>query len=160
MHLIFYEKPGCIGNARQKGVLLAAGHTLDVRDILTEPLSKETLRFFFKDLPVVEWFNPTAPAVTSGEIDPSTMSDEQALDAMLRDRLLIHRPLIRIGEIGTAGFAFERLERLGVRCSPGPRLYILEGDDPDACPGFRTGYKCEEGRKLPDTELFEENDSE
>lgn len=27
-HLVFYEKPGCAGNARQKALLRAAGHTL------------------------------------------------------------------------------------------------------------------------------------
>jgi nitrogenase-associated protein len=159
MHLIFYEKPGCVGNARQKAVLLAAGHTLDVRDILTEPLSTETLRFFFRELPFIEWFNPSAPSVTKGEIDPSTLSDKQALEAMLRDRLLIHRPLIRIGETGTAGFSIERLERLGVRCSPGPRLYLFKGDDPDECPGIHTGFKCDEGREFPDMESFKEKDN-
>jgi putative FmdB family regulatory protein len=30
-HLIFFEKPGCGGNARQRALLEAAGHTLDRR---------------------------------------------------------------------------------------------------------------------------------
>jgi nitrogenase-associated protein len=148
MHLTFYEKPGCVGNARQKTILSAAGHTLDVRDILTDPLSEDDLRFFFRDLPFADWFNPSAPAVTKGEFDPTTVTAEEALKAMLRDRLLIHRPLIRIGETGTAGFSIERLERLGVKCNPGSHLFLLEGDDPDVCPGSRTGLKCNEGRTI------------
>lgn len=31
--IVFYEKPGCGGNARQKAVLAAAGHELEVRDL-------------------------------------------------------------------------------------------------------------------------------
>ena len=32
--IIFYEKPGCGGNARQKALLLASGHELEVRNLL------------------------------------------------------------------------------------------------------------------------------
>ncbi len=32
-HIIFYEKPRCLGNARQRALLEAAGHDLDVRDL-------------------------------------------------------------------------------------------------------------------------------
>ena len=32
--VIFWEKPGCAGNARQKALLAAAGHRLKVRDLL------------------------------------------------------------------------------------------------------------------------------
>jgi hypothetical protein len=35
--VIFYEKPGCANNARQKALLAASGHQLDVRNLLTEP---------------------------------------------------------------------------------------------------------------------------
>ena len=41
-HLVFFEKPGCGGNARQRATLEAAGHTLDADTALTlliqEPL--------------------------------------------------------------------------------------------------------------------------
>lgn len=40
---IFWEKPGCQGNARQKEILLASGHELDVRDLLTEPWTESCL---------------------------------------------------------------------------------------------------------------------
>lgn len=34
--LTFYEKPGCIGNARQKAMLEAEGFVLNVRSILAD----------------------------------------------------------------------------------------------------------------------------
>jgi len=39
--IIFWEKPGCQGNARQKEILLASGHELEVRDLLAEPRTGE-----------------------------------------------------------------------------------------------------------------------
>ncbi|MEM6599675.1 MAG: hypothetical protein AAF635_16175, partial [Cyanobacteria bacterium P01_C01_bin.69] len=65
----FYEKPGCIGNAKQKQVLLQAGHELNIHNLLTETWSSTRLRPFFGALPVSDWFNPTAPPITSGKID-------------------------------------------------------------------------------------------
>ena len=35
--VIFYEKRGCGGNARQKALLVASGHEVHARDLLTEP---------------------------------------------------------------------------------------------------------------------------
>ena len=31
--VVFYEKPGCGGNARQKRLLVQSGHELEVRDL-------------------------------------------------------------------------------------------------------------------------------
>ncbi len=42
--LIFYEKPGCIGNARQKALLEQEGFALDVRSLLATPWTPDTLR--------------------------------------------------------------------------------------------------------------------
>ena len=79
-HVIFYEKPGCANNARQKLLLAAAGHDLDVRNLLAEPWSGERLRDFFGATPVPDWFNSAAPRIKSGEIDPAR------LDAAPRSR--------------------------------------------------------------------------
>jgi hypothetical protein len=38
--ITFWEKPGCQGNARQKEILLASGHELEVRNLLAEPWSE------------------------------------------------------------------------------------------------------------------------
>ena len=48
----FYEKPGCINNTRQKKLLAAAGHQVEVKNLLTEAWQAERLRAFFGDMPV------------------------------------------------------------------------------------------------------------
>lgn len=93
-HLIFYEKPGCGGNARQRAALQAAGHTLDRRDLLAEPWTRDALLAFLAPLPVADWFNRAAPRVKSGEVVPGTLSAERALALLLADPLLIRRPLM------------------------------------------------------------------
>ena len=60
-HITFYEKPGCGGNAKQKGLLLSAGHTLDVKNLLAEEWTREGLLAFLAPLPVPHWFNRAAP---------------------------------------------------------------------------------------------------
>jgi nitrogenase-associated protein len=103
-HVVFYEKPGCGGNARQKALLRASGHTLEVRDLLTEAWSAATLAPFFGDKPVAEWLNPAAPRIKSGEVDAGALSAEQALAMMLAEPLLIRRPLMQVGERRASGF--------------------------------------------------------
>jgi nitrogenase-associated protein len=107
--VIFYEKPGCAGNARQKALLLASGHALQVRDLLAEPWSVSSLRPFFGETPVREWFNPAAPRVKSGEIDPDKITPQAALVMMILDPILIRRPLIKVGDRCEAGFDAERI---------------------------------------------------
>lgn len=92
--IIFYEKPGCRNQARQKEALRTAGLELDVRNLLSTPWRAETLRPFFQDMAVTEWFNPAAPRIKSGEIDPVSLTADEAIDAMLADPLLIRRPLL------------------------------------------------------------------
>lgn len=108
----FYGKPDCINNRRQKELLRAAGHELIDYDILRTIFTKETLRPFFEDRPVTEWFNPTAPAITSGHITPNRLSEDEALDHMLYDRLLIRRPLLQIDSEQFCGFDGDRLKKL------------------------------------------------
>jgi nitrogenase-associated protein len=103
-HVIFYEKPGCAGNARQKALLRASGHELEVRNLLTEPWSSSSLRPYFGVKPVREWFNASSPRIKSGEIDPDKVTPQQALVMMIVDPLLIRRPLMRIGDHCEAGF--------------------------------------------------------
>ena len=100
----FYEKPGCIGNAKQKALLQKAGHHLHVHNLLTETWTPAQLRPFFGDLPIVKWFNPTAPPITAGEINPEHVSADQALSLMVRQPILIRRPLLRVEDRCAAGF--------------------------------------------------------
>jgi nitrogenase-associated protein len=102
--VVFYEKPGCATNSRQKQLLRAAGVDLQVRSLLDEPWSAEGLLRFFAGRPVVEWFNRAAPAIKSGAVDPQQLSAEQALALLLAQPLLIRRPLIQLGAVHLVGF--------------------------------------------------------
>ena len=110
--IVFYQKPGCGTNARQKRVLEAAGHTVVARNLLTEPWTAEGLRGFFGVTPVASWFNPAAPRVKSGEIDPATIGAAAALVVMLDDPLLIRRPLVEMDGKRCAGFDREPVTSL------------------------------------------------
>ncbi len=96
--VIFWEKPGCQGNRRQKEILLASGHQLEVRDLLTEAWDSTTLAKFFGPRPVREWFNPSNPRIKSGELDPATVPAADALRMMVEEPLLIVRPLMQVGD--------------------------------------------------------------
>jgi len=145
----FFEKPNCTGNARQKAILLSAGHRLITENLLEFPFDRDELRSFFGALPVTQWFNPLAPKVKSGEVDIHSMDEEQALDTMLADPILIRRPLMEIGGIRLVGFNIDELERIGVSCKTSPRLNLLNGVDLEGCPGDAIGISCEDPRTLP-----------
>jgi ADP-ribosyl-[dinitrogen reductase] hydrolase len=109
LRVLFYEKPGCANNARQKALLAAAGCVLEVHDLLKTAWTAETLRPYFADRPVAEWFNPASPRVKSGEIVPEAFTEAGALAAMLSDPLLIRRPLMEAAGAKTAGFSEDQL---------------------------------------------------
>ena len=102
--VVFYEKPGCGGNARQKALLRQSGHDLDVRDLISTPWTAGALRAFFGARPVAEWFNAASPRVKSGAVDPNALDAETALALMLADPLLVRRPLIEALGRREAGF--------------------------------------------------------
>lgn len=51
MKVVFYEKPGCVNNTKQKALLARAGHEVEARSLLDCPFDAATLRAFFGDLP-------------------------------------------------------------------------------------------------------------
>ncbi len=107
--IIFWEKPGCKGNSRQKEILLASGHQLEVRDLLTEPWDSAKLAAFFGERPSAEWFNPSNPRVKAGEIRPAEISAAEALEMMVAEPLLIVRPLMQVGQQRLAGFDVQQV---------------------------------------------------
>jgi nitrogenase-associated protein len=109
VRVIFYEKPGCINNTKQKALLNAAGHQVEAHNLLTEAWTVETLRPFFGELPVTKWFNYTAPRIKSGEIIPAQLDAETALNLMIHDPLLIHRPLIQVDDRREVGFDSDKI---------------------------------------------------
>lgn len=102
--IVFFEKPGCINNTKQKALLEEAGHQVIARDLLAESWTPERLRPFFGARPVSEWFNPSAPRIKSGEVVPAELDEARALELMTADPLLIRRPLLEADERREAGF--------------------------------------------------------
>jgi nitrogenase-associated protein len=102
--VIFYGKPGCKGNARQRAILEAAGHSVEARSLLAEAWTGERLRTFFGDLAVAEWFNPSAPRVARGDIRPETLEAEAALALLAAEPLLVRRPLLEVDGQRRAGW--------------------------------------------------------
>ncbi|MCW5312441.1 nitrogenase-associated protein [Nostoc sp. KVJ3] len=108
--VIFYSKPGCKGGVKQKVLLTAAGHEVIPQNMLTEPWTVERLRSFFGDRPVAEWFNLSAPKVKSGEVVPEKVDEQTALALMLKEPLLIRRPLLEVGEQREVGFDVQKID--------------------------------------------------
>jgi nitrogenase-associated protein len=134
--LIFYEKPGCISNTRQKAMLQTRGHQVIARNLLTESWTAERLRLFFGERPLTDWFNPAAPRLKRGEVKPDELDEATALALMVADPLLIRRPLIEC-ELGV-GCGFE----------PSPLLDALDiafapKQDMQSCPKTGSKPRCE-----------------
>lgn len=106
-HLVFYEKPGCGGNARQRAALEAAGHTLERRNLLTAAWTRETLLQFLAPLPVADWFNRAAPRIKSGEVVPEALDADAALALLIAEPLLIRRPLMLNAADGSHHVGFD-----------------------------------------------------
>jgi len=132
--VIFWEKPGCKGNSRQKEILRASGHELIVRDLLSEPWTTEELALFFGARPVAEWFNITNPRVKAGEIVPAEVSPADALKMMVAEPLLIGRPLMQVGNQRLAGFDVAEVHNW-----IGLELDSVGERDPKNCPCVTTG---------------------
>ena len=134
--VIFYEKPECANNKRQKRLLIDAGVMVIAKNLLTEPWQADKLRLFFGDLAVRDWFNVSAPAIKYGEIDPETLDEQQALALMLENPLLIRRPLMQVGEQRKAGFDQEYVNVwLGLTA-------VNSEQDLETCPRSASSSSC------------------
>lgn len=110
--VVFFEKPGCSTNAKQKVQLLAAGCILVEKNLLDNGLDANALLEFFEDKPVAQWFNPSAPKIKNQEIDPQSLSKEAAIELLMAEPILIRRPLLQIGTTKMCGFEQARIETL------------------------------------------------
>jgi nitrogenase-associated protein len=149
--ITFWEKPGCGGNARQRAILEAAGHTLVVKSILDEPWTRQRLLEFFEGLPVAHWFNRAAVEVKNGEIVPEMMDATTAVSLMVNYPLLIRRPLMKREDGCThVGFVLEEVDDwVGLGDAwpaevPRPATASLEGcmSKGEACPPPRIGNEA------------------
>ena len=111
---IFYEKPGCKGNEKQKALLKKHGYRLEVKSLLDEPWDTDTLLDFLASRPVIEWFNDKAPAIKSGEVDPSSFGATSAISILIEQPILIRRPLIEYDGNKWCGFDHTVEQALGL----------------------------------------------
>lgn len=110
--VVFYEKPFCAANAKQKQILRASGCTLIERNLLEHGLDAEALRSFMGDYAVADWFNPAAPAIKNGEIFPETLDEESAMELLMANPILIRRPLMVIGSEKLCGFDEKKVSEI------------------------------------------------
>ncbi|MEJ2140813.1 MAG: ArsC/Spx/MgsR family protein [Gammaproteobacteria bacterium] len=105
----FFEKPGCINNSRQKKLLVSAGHKVIAKNLLEQDWEPDELAKYFSGMPVSAWFNQSAPSVKNGDITPGNLTEAQAIKAMIKDPILIRRPLIRINSRYKSGFEYREI---------------------------------------------------
>jgi nitrogenase-associated protein len=132
----FYEKPGCVNNTRQKKLLTDAGHQVVAKNLLIENWTTVSLRAFFGQLAVRDWFNYSAPAIKHGEIDPENQSEQEALALMVENPLLIRRPLMQVGTTLMAGFDQQAVDNwIGLQKNEAP-------SDLETCPRTLEQASC------------------
>jgi nitrogenase-associated protein len=110
--VVFYEKPFCAANAKQKQILRSSGCTLIERNLLEHGLSVDELRAFMGEKRVPEWFNPAAPSIKNGQINPDNLNEVEALELLMKDPILIRRPLMVIGTEKLCGFDEKRVSEI------------------------------------------------
>ena len=110
--VIFYEKPGCATNAKQKKSLRDAGCMVIERNLLEHGMTMDALYAFMQEKPHTQWFNQSAPDIKNGVIVPALMNPDEALQTLMRDPILIKRPLMVVGGTKLCGFEQKRVEAL------------------------------------------------
>ena len=128
VEVVFFEKPGCINNTKQKKLLSAAGCKVVAQDLLGHLWSKGELELYFQDLPVEQWFNKSAPRLKSGEVSLENLDHHAAMELLLNDHLLIRRPLIEVKGKHLVGFDIDELHKL-----IGKHIFETE-EDIESCP--------------------------
>jgi nitrogenase-associated protein len=113
--IIFYEKTGCINNTKQKRILELVGYELEAIDIIAYKWSAAELKAFFENVPLEKWFNMNALTISFGEDSPNNYNKDTAIDAMLKNHLLIKRPLMIVNGEKLVGFDKAKIdEELGL----------------------------------------------
>lgn len=110
--VIFYEKPGCKTNKKQKKMLRSSGCVVIERNLLQHGMRSDELYSFFKNRPIQDWFNPNAPQIKRGQIDPAKLSEEEAVNLLFLEPILIKRPLMLINKERICGFEQAKIEKL------------------------------------------------
>jgi nitrogenase-associated protein len=146
MKILFWEKPGCSGNDRQKALLSIAGHEIDARSLPGSVWTRDDLLEWLGELDVPDWFNRGARRIQDGEIDPDALDRETALELIAADPILVRRPLVEVAGVKMVGFDLERIESLAGPLPDTERIRRVREEDLEECPGQKTGIKCGEAR--------------
>lgn len=112
MNIIFYEKPGCAGNAKQKKILKLNGIAFETQSILSTPWSEDELKIFFDGLEKDEIINKSAPKIKSGELQLDDYSKDELVKLMIKEPILIKRPLLVFGDKKICGFDIEEINKI------------------------------------------------
>ncbi|RKD89681.1 nitrogenase-associated protein [Mangrovibacterium diazotrophicum] len=141
--IVFFEKTGCINNTKQKKILDLAGHYVQAVNLLKHPWTENELLSFFDQLEVKDWFNRNAPAITAGDVVPEDFDRESAIKALLKEPILIRRPLMVIGENRLVGFNPEELDHLiGIKAVKHEEAQNLLSQNLSVCPQKDRGLSC------------------
>lgn len=112
VNVVFYEKPGCAGNAKQKKLLQNNNIEFITKSILDTPWEKRSLEEFFQNLPKEEIINKFAPQIKNNQLDISTISKDELINQMCQNPILIKRPLLEIGKEKLCGFDIDKINQL------------------------------------------------
>ncbi|MDX9744149.1 MAG: ArsC/Spx/MgsR family protein [Arcobacteraceae bacterium] len=112
MKIIFYEKPNCAGNAKQKKLLTLNGISYETRSILDTPWNQTLLNSFFEGLDTKDMINNFAPKIKNNEIEITTISKNELIELMMQEPILIKRPLLEIGETKICGFDIKKINQI------------------------------------------------
>jgi len=132
--VLFYEKPGCINNRKQKQLLQEAGHRLEVRNLLSEHWTPQRLRPFL-GADVAGWINNSHPDLKAGTLSLNLEDPTAVLAQLCADPLLIRRPLMQIGGHCLQGFDADVINRL-------IGLSRLPEGDIEHCPKSQDAAPC------------------
>ena len=85
------------------------GAELEERDYAKTALSAAELKDLFADRDPRDFLNPRSPAFKSMGLARKTLSPDQAIALMVKERNLIKRPIVVAGKEMIAGFDRDRL---------------------------------------------------
>lgn len=133
--IVFYEKPGCRNNRKQKKLLAEAGHEVVCRNLGEWQFTPDTLRPFLHDRTPEQWINTTHPALKSGELTVDPSNPEALIQQLCEVPLLIKRPLMEID-----GRFYQGFDALKLNAEIG--LSRLPDEDIETCPHEGKGGSC------------------
>lgn len=142
MKIVFWEKTGCMGNARQRALLVAGGHEVEARSLLDHAWTREELLGFLQGLAVPDWFNTGARRIRNGDVLPGRLEAEEAIALLVADPILVRRPLLEIGRVRRAGWDLEWIETHAGPLFESDRIRRVRSEDLSACPGDSGGRRC------------------